>query len=155
MGMGLGHGRPLIPSNSAPAGLESASPGGKKFKSPFTKRQLDKYREVLLHKRRVLLGDIDSMETEALKSDGGASSNLPQHMADQGSDTYDQTLSLDLAAADRTLLREIDDALDRIAARTFGICEQTGEPINTERLDELPWARFSIKAAREMERRGR
>lgn len=157
MGMGLGQGRPLIPSSNAPAGSGGAEDGAgsKKPKSPFTKRQLEKYREILLRKRRELLGDIDSMENEALKSEGGASSNLPQHMADQGSDTYDQTLSLDLAAADRTLLREIDDALDRIASRTYGICEQTGKPINKERLDELPWARFSIEAAREMERRGR
>lgn len=156
MGMGLSSGRPLIPSSNAPAALgESEGPDGKKVKSPFTKRQLDKYAEVLHRKRRELLGDIDSMENEALKSDGGASSSLPQHMADQGSDSYDQTLSLDLAAADRTLLKEIDAALDRIADKTYGICAQTGKPISKERLDELPWARFSIEAARAMERHGR
>lgn len=157
LGMGLGSGRPLIPSSDKPAAVGAASEegDGKKPKSPFTKRQLDKYREVLISKRRDLLGDIDSMENEALKSDGGASSSLPQHMADQGSDSYDQTLSLDLAAADRILLREIDAALDRIAAKTYGVCERTGKPISKDRLDELPWARFSIEAAREMERRGR
>jgi RNA polymerase-binding transcription factor DksA len=156
MGMGLGGGRPLIPSSNKPAGLDGeADADGKKVKSPFNKRQLDKFREVLLGKRRELLGDIDSMENEALKSEGGASSSLPQHLADQGSDAYDQTLSLDLAAADRTLLKEIDAALDRIAAKTFGVCEHTGKPISKDRLDELPWARFSIEAAREMERRGR
>ncbi|MFG0260068.1 MAG: TraR/DksA family transcriptional regulator [Phycisphaerales bacterium JB041] len=156
MGMGLGSGRPLIPSSNAPvAAGEVVDADGKKVKSPFTKRQLEKYAEVLHHKRRELLGDIDSMENEALKSDGGASSSLPQHMADQGSDSYDQTLSLDLAAADRTLLKEIDAALDRIADKTYGICAQTGKPISKERLDELPWARFSIEAARAMERHGR
>lgn len=156
MGMGLSSGRPLIPSSNAPtAPGESDGSDGKKVKSPFTKRQLDKYAEVLHRKRRELLGDIDSMENEALKSDGGASSSLPQHMADQGSDSYDQTLSLDLAAADRTLLKEIDAALDRIADKTYGVCAQTGKPISKERLDELPWARFSIEAARAMERHGR
>lgn len=156
MGMGLSSGRPLIPSSNAPTAIgESEGPDGKKVKSPFTKRQLEKYAEVLHRKRRELLGDIDSMENEALKSDGGASSSLPQHMADQGSDSYDQTLSLDLAAADRTLLKEIDAALDRIADKTYGICAQTGKPISKERLDELPWARFSIEAARAMERHGR
>lgn len=156
MGMGLGSGRPLIPSSNAPAAAgEHVDADGKKVKSPFTKRQLEKYAEVLHRKRRELLGDIDSMENEALKSDGGASSSLPQHMADQGSDSYDQTLSLDLAAADRTLLKEIDAALDRIADKTYGICAQTGKPISKERLEELPWARFSIEAARAMERHGR
>lgn len=156
MGMGLSSGRPLIPSSNAPtASGDGDGSDGKKVKSPFTKRQLEKYAEVLHRKRRELLGDIDSMENEALKSDGGASSSLPQHMADQGSDSYDQTLSLDLAAADRTLLKEIDAALDRIADKTYGICAQTGKPISKERLDELPWARFSIEAARAMERHGR
>lgn len=156
--MGLSSGRPLIPSSNTPmvlGGGAGAEPGGKKPKSPFNKRQLDKFRLILLGKRRELLGDIDSMESEALKSDGGSLSSLPQHMADQGSDSYDQTLSLDLAAADRVLLREIDAALERIAERTFGLCEITGKPISNERLDELPWARYSIEAAREMERRGR
>jgi RNA polymerase-binding transcription factor DksA len=74
-------------------------------------------------------------------------------MAEQGSDAYGQSLSLDLAAADRRLIREIDDALARIAAGTYGVCELTGKPIKVERLEELPWARYSIEAARELERR--
>jgi RNA polymerase-binding transcription factor DksA len=73
-------------------------------------------------------------------------------MAEQGSENYEQTLSLDLAAADRKLIREIDDALKRIDDGTFGICEHSGKPIKLERLEELPWARYSIEAARELER---
>lgn len=157
LGMGLGSGRPLIPSGGArPVSASGGEGEGQtKVKSPFTKRQLDRYREILLQKRRELLGDIDSMESEALKSESGSLSHLPQHMAEHGSEMYDQSLSLDLAAADRTLLREIDAALDRIAEKTYGVCEMTGKPISKERLAELPWARYSIEAAREMERRGR
>ncbi len=79
----------------------------------------------------------------------GPSPMSPQHMAEQGTDTYDQGLSLDLAAVDRNLLREIDDALKRIAEGYYGICERTGNPIKPERLQEIPWARYSIEAARE------
>lgn len=158
LGMGLGSGKPLIPSGPSAAAIGSAETAGadeegKKPKSPFTKRQLDRYSEILIQKRRELLGDIDSMESEALKSQSGSLSHLPQHMAEQGSETYEQSLSLDLAAADRVLLREIDAALKRIADRTYGLCERTGKPISKERLAELPWARYSIEAAREMERR--
>jgi RNA polymerase-binding transcription factor DksA len=158
LGMGLGSGRPLIPSGpkASPTGghnAEQADGAAKKPKSPFNKKQLDRYREVLLQKRRELLGDIDSMESEALKSQSGSLSHLPQHMAEQGSETYEQSLSLDLAAADRVLLREIDAALVRIAERVYGLCERTGKTISKERLAELPWARYSIEAAREMERR--
>ena len=71
---------------------------------------------------------------------GGA--GTPQHLAEQGSDTYDQSLSLDLAAADRKLIGEIDEALGRIADGTYGVCVMTGKPITKERLEELPWARI-------------
>lgn len=94
------------------------------------------------------------METEALTGGGsGALSSLPQHMADAGSDTYDQSLNLDLAAGQRKLLIEIDDALARIANNTFGICEDLGIPISAERLENTPWARCSIEGALEREHR--
>ncbi|MCA9312407.1 MAG: TraR/DksA family transcriptional regulator, partial [Phycisphaerales bacterium] len=63
-------------------------------------------------------------------------------------------LALDLAASQRSLLKEIDAALVRIEKKTYGICERLGKPINPERLKNTPWARFSIEAARELERNG-
>jgi DnaK suppressor protein len=148
---------PLIPSgpmNTVPG--SGLGEGGDKplTKSPLGKRELDRFRRLLLAKRAELIGDVSSMEGEALKGQSGSLSHLPQHMAEQGSDAYDQSLSLDLAAADRRLIQEIDDALARIEAGTFGICELTGRPVRPERLEELPWARYSIDAARAMERRG-
>ncbi len=124
-------------------------------KSPFNKRALEKFKGVLLEKRAQLVGDVAAMESEALNPGGsGSLSHLPQHMADQGSDTYDQSLALDLAASQRDMLKEIDDALDRIDAGTYGVCEMLGKPISEERLDNAPWSRFSIEAARMIERTG-
>jgi DnaK suppressor protein len=121
-------------------------------KSPLNEKQIAEFRELLIVKRRQLLGDVTSMENEALGGNGGSLSHLPQHMADQGSDTFDQSLNLDLAASQRGLLKEIDDALDRIDANLYGICELLGKPIKLERLRNTPWARFSIEAAREIEK---
>lgn len=121
--------------------------------SPFKKADLDRYKQILLRKRAELVGDVAHMENEALQGSSGSLSHVPQHVAEQGSETYEQSLSLDLAQVDRNLIREIDDALKRIEAGTFGVCEITGKPISKERLDELPWTRHSIEAAREMERR--
>ncbi|MEK6701233.1 MAG: TraR/DksA family transcriptional regulator [Planctomycetota bacterium] len=122
-------------------------------KSPFGKKELERFRALLVRKKAELSGDISHLEEEALRGESGSLSNLPQHMAEQGSETYEQSLHLDLAAADRKLLKEIDDAIVRIDAGTYGICEMTGKPIKVERLEELPWARYSIEAARELERR--
>ncbi|MBX3386653.1 MAG: TraR/DksA family transcriptional regulator [Phycisphaeraceae bacterium] len=121
-------------------------------KARLPKKELERYRDILLRKRAELLGDITGMEREALNSGSGSLSSLPQHMAEQGSDTYDQHLSLDLAAVDRELIKEIDEALSRIDSGIYGVCLKTGKRINADRLNEIPWARYSIQAAREMER---
>lgn len=123
------------------------------LRTPYKKPELQKFKAILLRKRDELIGDINTMENEALKGESGSLSNLPQHIAEQGSETYEQSLALDLAAADRKLLKEIDEALRRIDNGTYGVCELTGKPIKPERLEELPWARYSIEAARELERR--
>lgn len=152
--------KPLIPSGphaspSRPLGAQGEAPETQieAGKSPFNKKELDQFRAILLRKRAEVAGDIHTMESEALKGESGALSNLPQHLAEQGSETYEQTLALDLVAADRRLVKEIDDALKRIHDGTYGLCELSGKPIKAERLQELPWARYSIEAARELERR--
>lgn len=148
--------KPLIPSGpgSAPSSDLDGVDGAGSKKQRLSKRELDKYRKILLAKREELLGDITNMEDEALRGSGsGSLSHTPQHMAEQGSDAYDQALSLDLAQVDRNLLKEIDEALKRIEDGTYGICELSGRRIRNERLEELPWTRYSIEAARERERR--
>src|SRR5262249_20344415 len=152
--------RPLIPSgpkaaNVRPLGSQNAvetEAPAPAAKSPFTPEQLAEFRALLLRKRAQVIGDITTMEKQALQSGSGSLSNMPSHLAEQGSEAYDQSLSLDLAAADRKLVKEIDDAIARIDNGTYGICEITGKPIKLERLQELPWARYSIEAARERER---
>ena len=121
-------------------------------KAKLPRKELDRYREILLAKRNELIGDVAHMEEEALRQTSGSLSNLPQHMAEQGSDVCDQSLSLDLAQVDRNLIKEIEEALKRIDDGTFGVCLRTGKRITAERLAEVPWAKYSIEAAREMER---
>jgi len=153
--------KPLIPSgpkasNAMPLGMQhavEAPPPPPKLKTPYNKKELERFRAILLRKRAELVGDVNNMESQALKDQSGSLSNLPQHIAEQGSEAYEQSLALDLAAADRKLIKEIDDALQRIEDGTYGVCELTGKPIKAERLEELPWARHSIEAAREIERR--
>jgi len=147
--------KPLIPSGpgAAVSTADASNEAPRPTKSPIRKRELERFRAILLAKRAVLVGDVSQLESEALSAGGGALSHTPQHMAEQGSDSAEQTLSLDLAAADRKLIHEIDDAIKRIDEGRFGLCEMTGKPIRIERLRELPWARYSIEAARELERR--
>jgi DnaK suppressor protein len=132
-----------VPTNGKP----------KKNQAGLTSRELEHFRELLLDKRRELVGDMSHMEREALRSASGTNlSNLPMHMADMGTDNYEQEFTLGLVEKERLLLREINQALAKIQDGTYGICEGTGKPINKVRLEAQPWARYSIEHARQMER---
>ncbi|HEV8378629.1 MAG TPA: TraR/DksA C4-type zinc finger protein [Tepidisphaeraceae bacterium] len=117
-------------------------------------KELEFFRDLLIAKRRELLGDVHSMEEEALRSASGSNlSNLPIHMADMGTDNYEQEFTLGLVEKDRQLLREINVALGKIRDGTYGICEGTGKPITKARLEAKPWAKYSIEYTRKLESR--
>ncbi len=124
-------------------------------KSPLSAAELERFRALLLEKRTEVAGDVSTMESEALGGKSGSLSSLPQHMADQGSDEYEQSLSLDLAASQRKLLVEIDAALERIEGGVYGICESMSAPIRKARLEATPWARFSLEGAQQLDKFGR
>ena len=134
----------------------ATKPKAKKIrKTQLTAKQLKHYYELLIEKRVELIGDIVGMEDAALRGrDASNLSTMPLHMADAGSDTYDQDLMLGLMESERKLLVEIDEALMRIADKTFGVCLATGQMINKARLEAKPWAKYCIEAARIIERNG-
>jgi len=136
---------------SAPA--KTTPPKPKKVKSPLSRAQLNKYRKMLLEKRRALLGDINGIAAEAFRGGNGSGdlSSMPTHPADIGSDNYEQEFSLGLLESERALLEEIDEALGRIANRTYGICLGTGKPIGVARLNARPWSKYGIEYARMVE----
>jgi len=123
-------------------------------KNHLTRKELDEFREMLVAKRRQLIGDVSNMESEAMRSNnqtGTGSSSMPIHMADLGSDTWEQELTLGLIENERGLIREIDEALSRIEDHTYGICIATGKPIAKARLRAKPWAKYCIEHARKLE----
>ncbi len=122
----------------------------------LSQKKLDYFRDLLLIKRAEILGDVDSMEAEALRKSrnesSGNLSNMPIHMADIGTDNYEQEFALGLLDSERKILYEIDAALERIAEGTYGICEGTGKAIKEIRLEANPWARYCIDYARMVEK---
>ena len=120
-------------------------------KTKLKAKDLERYRDLLLIKRAEQLGDLSAMEAEALRSDGGNLSHMPQHLADIGTDSYDQDFMLGMAETERKLLIEIEAALQRIEDKTYGMCFMTGKPIPKTRLNAKPWAKYTIEAARMIE----
>ncbi|MHC4061485.1 MAG: TraR/DksA family transcriptional regulator [Planctomycetota bacterium] len=124
-------------------------------KRRLTAAEIERFEQMLLEKRREIVGNVNEMEDEALKRSrldaSGDLSSMPIHMADIGTDNYEQEFALGLMDSERKLLREIDDALERIQQGTYGVCEGTGKPIPKARLRAQPWARYCVEYARMLE----
>ncbi len=135
-----------------------------------TKAELTKFRKLLEAQIAELRGDVGSMRDEALRaSDQDASVD---HLADQGSDNYDQSFMLGLIENEEETIQAIEEAIDRIAGKgdwPFGacsLCMEEAEEVKARkskrkvdvwipkaRLEYLPWARYCVKHQEELERR--
>ena len=144
-------------AKAAPAKGGAMKPEPKVLKKTnLHKADLEEYRKMLMDKRRALLGDMSGIEAEAFRTNrqerSGDLSNIPIHPADIGSDNYEQEFTLGLLESERTLLKEINEALDRIDQGTYGICLGTGMPIDKARLRARPWAKYCIEYAHKIEK---
>jgi DnaK suppressor protein len=120
--------------------------------------ELEAFRKALLVLRSRLRGDLDQMTDEALRRDqpdlSGNLSNVPLHMADIGTENYDQEFTLGLIENEQETLEQVNAALTRIEQGSFGRCEECGEAIAKPRLQALPYTRHCIQCARVLESRG-
>lgn len=123
-------------------------------KTRLKDKELEEFQTLLLAKRRELAGDVRRLTDEALntRAQGAAEhSSMPIHMADLGSDNWEQEFTLGLIANEEALVREIDEALERIENRTYGVCLATRKQISKARLRAKPWAKYCIEYARARE----
>jgi DnaK suppressor protein len=125
----------------------------KKKTEYLTPDEIEKFRALLWEKRNELLGNVSYMENDVLREGNSDLSHVPIHMADLGTDSYEQEFTLDLMDSERKLINEIDSALARIDNGTYGICELDGQPIPKPRLEAIPWALYCISCANSSERK--
>jgi DnaK suppressor protein len=109
--------------------------------------EIEKFKSLLLEKRRELLSNVSYMEIDALREERSDLSTMPIHMADLGTDSYEQEFTLELMDGERKVIADIDYALSRIEEGTYGVCEIGGEAIPKQRLEAIPWARFCVSCA--------
>lgn len=115
-------------------------------------KDLETYKALLLQLQREVSGDISALEDDAFSTDGDRLS--VDNPADIGSESFSQEFSLELLQRDEATLGEIQEALGRVEAGTFGLCESCDEPIPKARLNAVPHARFCVVCQRKAERRG-
>ncbi|MGE3316246.1 MAG: TraR/DksA family transcriptional regulator [Planctomycetaceae bacterium] len=124
------------------------------------KAELAEYKQALLTLQSRLRGDVQRLTHEALdRNDGAGDSKSPTHIAELGTQTYEQDFSLRVVESDQEILDEIRAALDRIEAGTFGLCERCVEEGKTVskslipklRLKAIPYARNCVGCERKRE----
>ncbi|RYD33714.1 MAG: TraR/DksA family transcriptional regulator [Verrucomicrobiaceae bacterium] len=91
-------------------------------------------------------------ETLRSKAEGSEASAFGMHQADAGTDAYDRDFALSLLSQEQDALYEIEEALKRVEAGTYGICEMSGKRIPQARLEALPFARFTIECQQQYEK---
>jgi DnaK suppressor protein len=134
--------RPLVPAKKEPVKL-----------TPFLERQRDR----LLQLRDSLLDSMSGVAKDTLRSraEGSEASAFGMHQADAGSDAYDRDFALSLLSQEQDALYEIEEALKRIDAGTYGVCEMSGKPIAHARLEALPFARYTVECQAQFEKQKR
>ena len=121
------------------------------------KSELKAYKERLLALRARLRGDVSTMAEAALHGRGreasGDLSSIPVHMADLGSDNFEQEFTLTLMASEEATLEQIEAALERIEDGVYGICVECEGRIPKMRLNAIPYTPYCVKCASKLEGR--
>ena len=119
----------------------------------MTSIDVERFRTALLNERKRVLESIEFLHDESPRSpDRDTEMNLDNHMAESASITLEHEIEETLEENAEQILTEIDDALARIEAGTFGTCVTCGEPIPLERLEAIPYATQCIDCKRRDER---
>ncbi len=113
-----------------------------KKKSPHSRDELAQYREELIEMRTKLVGVVEGMEIQATRA--GADEVSVDHMADHGSDSYEQDQTIGLIERESEAVRAIDDALKRMEDGVFGLCAACDARIKQARLKAMPSAKLCL-----------
>lgn len=117
------------------------------------KKELEKYRKALEKERERILKSLSDLENNGLlNSDRHADlAGITTHPADLGTDNFERDLNLGLVTEENTSLKEVEEAISRVAKGTYGKCGRCGKKIEAKRLSALPQTRYCFSCQAKME----
>jgi len=118
------------------------------------KAEVKPFKEMLLVLRARLRGDVSTLADAALSNAGGGrngNSSVPSHIADMGSDTFEQDNTILLMNNEGETLVQIEGALERVESGVYGSCLECSGKIPKMRLKAIPYTPYCVKCASELE----
>jgi DnaK suppressor protein len=109
----------------------------------FSAAQAKERRDHLLYLRERMTGQINFLATDNL-SRSDKDNDISFRSEEQGTDNFDRDFALNRVSLDQDILFEIDEALNRLALGTYGICDCCGKGIEKARLKAVPYSRMCI-----------
>jgi DnaK suppressor protein len=116
--------------------------------SPYSDEELEYFRSIIVKKRQEAEKDLNIL-MDALKESTENSSDESAysfHMADAGTDAQEREKTYMLYNRTRKFIKYLDDAIQRINNKTYGVCKVTGKKISKGRLEAVPHTQISIEA---------
>ncbi len=116
--------------------------------SPYSDEDLEYFRSIIMKKRQEAEKDLNIL-MDALKESTENSSDESAysfHMADAGTDAQEREKTYMLYNRTRKFIKYLDDAIERINNKTYGLCKVTGKKISKGRLEAVPHTQISIEA---------
>jgi DnaK suppressor protein len=142
--------KPAVASAKTPAEVVVPVP----VKGGLSKSELNEFKALLIYRKGVLQGDVKTLEDEACKKGADAAgdlSTLPMHLADLGTDSHEQDVSLGLMESESDEIQEIQEAFERIKDGSFGLCETCRKKVPKERLRAIPYTRLCVSCKKKEE----
>ena len=117
-------------------------------KKDLDKKTLQRFKKILLKEREEIIGGVKQTfeSSQEIGQDG------IQDIGDEAANIYNKQVLLSLNENERTRLQEVDEALDRIANGTYGVCEECGDPIGLKRLEVRPVAKYCVPCKAKQEK---
>ena len=110
------------------------------------KQKLEYFRNLLLEQRRQATEGLLNDRATALEGDDGVEDSGEMSELD-----LNRSTAFALASRQSKLIKEIDEALDRIENGTYGLCTRCGKPLDEERLKAMPTAKYDAECQAAME----
>jgi DnaK suppressor protein len=111
------------------------------------KKTLEQYKKKLEEKRRELSEAYTKNRHYGRESDEGGT----QDLADKASSSYTKEFLYSLSNTEKSILEEVQHAIERMDDGEYGTCMECGEKISKKRLDAVPWARFCVPCQERVE----